>query len=223
MKKWGLFHKFAVVILVVGLFPMFVLSVFVSNGMMTRLEESVQDNYEQAVFYVDSSLENIFSTYNEITKTIYQYAPSMGKGWSELPSDNLRQVLNGECFDPKRMRTERNNEMEEVLLKNLQNVDSYIYAAHFVGFDEKKEKLDFHYSARNTFFKDEKKFEEVVGWENWDRNSKKLLVVPPHINSYYNQGQNVVFSLARNYFDTRGSVGRENMWEPFFLILILQG
>lgn len=80
MKNLGLFHKFAIVILVVGLFPMFVLSVFVSNGMMKRLEESVQDNYEQAVFYVESSLENIFSSYNEITKTMYQYTPSMGKG-----------------------------------------------------------------------------------------------------------------------------------------------
>lgn len=112
---------------------------------------------------------------------------------------------------------DRNSEVEEVLLKNMQNVDSYIYAAHFVGFDEKEEKLDFHYSARNTFFKDEKKFEEIVGRENWDRNSKKLQIVPPHVNSYYNQGQNVVFSLARNYFDTRGSVGREKYVGTLFL------
>lgn len=219
MRNLGLFYKFAGVILIVGLFPMLILATFVSNKMMKQYEESVRSNYEQAVAYLGSSLESLLSSYNNITKTIYQYTPSYGSGRKGMIGeyDNLRQVLDGVGLEPEQMELNRESEMEEGFLKNLQGVDAYIYAVHFVGLDSSGKQLDFHYSARNTYFRDESDFETSMGWENWDQNSKNLIVVPTHLNSYYNEGRNPVFTLARNYFDLRGSVGNERYRGTVFL------
>ena len=55
----NLYHKFALAMILLGLFPMLVLSTFMMNHMLKEYRNSLAQNYEQAAIHISSSVENM--------------------------------------------------------------------------------------------------------------------------------------------------------------------
>ena len=206
----NLYHKFALAMILLGLFPMLVLSTFMMNHMLKEYRNSLAQNYEQAAIHISSSVENMLSVYNNASKSVYSYEPGSQKQGMDYSSgfDNVRQILTGEIYDPQERSSQRESEMR-LFLQNIENMDGYLYAVHFLADSEETGKLTFHFSRRNTFFNNEDKFYQAMDYGNWDKTSKNLLLVPTHKADYYNGMSSDVFTVARNYFDIRGEIGRE--------------
>lgn len=120
--------------------------------------------------------------------------------------DNLRQILSGEGYDSGEREEKRAGDMAD-FLEYVESVDSYISGTHFIVDNEALGRMDFHYSAYSTFFKDEERFEEAVRLEGLDKSSNQMMLVPTHATGYFSGLSAPVFTVARNYFDLRGEVG----------------
>lgn len=216
--KLNMYQKFAVAIAALGLFPMLIFSAVIVNIMLENYRKSLQANYEQAAIHVSSSVENMLSVYNNASKMVYQYKFGAEGGVQDSSSDydNLRQVLTGEGYEPEQAESQREREMR-LFLDNVENVDGYVYAVHFLADSEETGQLSFHYSLRNTFFQDEALFTDSVGYGDWDRESRMLQLIPTHETDYYHGYSGTVFTVARNYFDLRGPIGREKYVGTLFL------
>ncbi len=221
-RKLNLYQKFALAMIALGLFPMLILSTFLINTMLESYRQSLQANYEQAAIHVSSSVENMLSVYDNALKMAYQYnfgAEALYEDYSNY--DNLRKVLTGEIYGIQERKKQREKEMQQ-FLKNVENTDGYIYAAHFLADGKDTGPLSFHFSLRNTFFKDEQAFYDSVNYKDWDRTSKKLQLTAPHETTYYNGFYKTVFTAARNYYDLRGAVGKESYVGTLFLDVDLE-
>ena len=217
-RKWSLYQKFALVMILLGLFPMLILSTFIVNRMMEGYRQSMEANYEQAAIHMSSSVENMLVSYDSASKTAYQY--NFGSNTTVLEygssNDNLRQVLTGELYAPETLSVQREKEMD-AFLEGIENTDAYIFAAHFLTDHEQIGQLSFHLSLRSTYFKDEEKFQEIVQFQGWDKESKKLQLIPTHATEYFNGMKTQVFTVARNYFDLRGPIGKEKYVGTVFI------
>lgn len=217
-KKLNLYEKFVLVMIALGLFPMLILSTFILNSMLASHKESLRANYEQAAIHISSSVENMLTVYDNASKLAYQYHNgSAGAGTGIISDyDNLRQILAGENYEPDGLEEQRAQDMAQ-FLKNVESVDGYIYAAHFLARNQETGDLSFHFSLRNTFFKDEERFIETMGYGQWDRTTKKLVLIPTHETDYFNGLNQTVFTVARNYFDLRGVIGQEKYVGTLFV------
>ena len=202
-KKKGnlnLYHKFALAMILLGLFPMLVLSTFMMNTILEEYESALSENYKQAAIHISSSVENMLSVYNSASKAVYSYEPGTqteNPGYS-VGYDMLRRVLTGEIFAYEDRDSEREEEMR-LFLQNIENTDGYIYAVHFVAEIPEIGRRSFHFSRRKTFFQDEEAFYDSMGYEEWDTGSKNLMLIPTHKTEYYNGVKDDVFTVARNY------------------------
>lgn len=216
--KLNLYQKFVLVMIALGLFPMLILSTFIFNSMLDSHKESLRANYEQAAIHISSSVENMLTVYDNASKLAYQYHyGSAGSAAGMINDyDNLRQILAGEIYEPEKRNELRSQEMVQ-FLKSVESVDGYIYAAHFLAQNQEMGDLSFHFSLRNTFFKDEERFKQAVNYEKWDKASKNLMLIPTHETDYFNGLNQTVFTVARNYFDLRGAIGREKYVGTLFV------
>ena len=219
----NLYYKFTLAMILLGFFPMFILATFMSNNMLDEYRGALVANYEQAAFHFSSSVENMLSVYDSIAKYIYQYDVGAWDGGADYADhyDSLRRVLAGEIYDGQDGDALREREIR-LFLQNLESMDGYVYAAHFVTESEEIGSQRFHFSYRNTFFKDEEIFLERIGYEDWDRESRKLILLPVHGTDYYNGMNNDVFTVARNYYDLRSGVGKEKYVGTLFLDIDIQ-
>ncbi len=214
----SLYHKFALAMILLGLFPMLVLSTFTMNHMLEEYRSALSANYEQAAIHISSSVENMLTVYDSASKSAYQYNFGIQNGPADYSSsyNNLRQILTGEIYEPEGRDFQREMDMR-LFLQNVENMDGYIFAVHFASDNEETGELFFHFSHRNTFFKDKGLFLEYMDYENWDRDSKSLILLPAHKTDYYNGLIRDVFTVARNYYDLRGVVGKEKYVGTLFL------
>ena len=205
----SLYYKFTLAIIVIGLVPVVILSTFLANRMIEEYRKALRSNYEQAADYVAGSLETMLDTYNTASKMPYNYSYSIREGYvvkDYLYFDNLRQILSGEGYDSGEREEKRAGDMAD-FLEYVESVDSYISGTHFIVDNEALGRMDFHYSAYSTFFKDEERFEEAVRLEGLDKSSNQMMLVPTHATGYFSGLSAPVFTVARNYFDLRGEVG----------------
>lgn len=95
--------------ILLGLFPMLVLSTFMMNHMLKEYRNSLAQNYEQAAIHISSSVENMLSVYNNASKSVYSYEPGSQKQGMDYSSgfDNVRQILTGEIYDPQERSSQR--------------------------------------------------------------------------------------------------------------------
>lgn len=208
MKHFNLYHKFALTIILLGLLPILLLTTFIANKMIRNYSRALSIQYEQASEYVLSSMESVLDNYNTISQMPYFYNMGVGKGAdSYLSFDHFRKILTGEEYEPETMEADRQRDMQS-FLQYLQSVDNYINSVHVIAPQGNGKNLAFHYSVYNSFFSDEEKFEELVTYETLDTENKKLILIPPHTTAYYYGNQEQVFTIARNYFDLRGPVGK---------------
>lgn len=205
-RNLSLYQKFALVIICVGLIPMGFLSTVMMDRMLKEYGSSLEANYEQAVSYVSIGLDNMLESYNDVSKMLcyYSYSSEGSTPLNYMPFNNPRRLLYGdgqEGYTPQ-MRRQR----MDAFLRNVQSVDFSIVACHFIA-DNSHLQESFHYSARNTFLRDEDLFRQRLQFENLDRTSKKRMLFPSHASDYYTQSAEFVFTVGRNYFDLAQTVG----------------
>lgn len=222
-RKLNLYQKFVLVMIALGLFPMLILSTFVVNSILDSHRESLRANYEQAAFHIASSVDNMLTAYDNASKLTYQYnyGTTGVTAWSISNYDNLRRVLTGEIYAPEEREEQRSQDMAQ-FLQGVENVDSYIYAVHFLTQNPETGQLSFHFSLRNTFFRDEERFVQYMGYGDWNEASKKLILIPTHETDYFNGLNQRVFTVARNYFDLRGAIGQEKYVGTLFVDVDLE-
>lgn len=207
LQNMTLFQKFVMVIILVGLIPMLILTFFISNKMIQDYREALRVQYEQAAFYVGNSIETMLDSYNTISKMSYYYNYGNELVVNDYRTfDNLRQIVHGVDYAPEERELQREKDMGN-FLRYVEGADGYLVAAHFVGEDEKGKEVNFHYSSYTGYFIDEDLFEKEIGYENIDKTSNKVLLLPTHDTVYYSGINEPVFTVARNYFDIRGEVG----------------
>lgn len=217
LKHFNLYHKFALTMILLGLLPMLLLTTFIANKMIRDYTKALSIQYEQASEYVLSGMETVLDSYNTISQMPYFYNLGVGNGAdSYLSFDHFRKILTGEEYEPESMEADRQRDMQG-FLQYLQSVDSYINSVHVLSSGNGNEELAFHYSVYNTFFKNEEKFEELVEYDTLDKDNKKLMLIPPHTTAYYYGNPEQVFTVARNYFDLRGPVGKTPYVATLFL------
>lgn len=210
-KKWkelGLYHKFSLTIIIVGLIPMLLLTTYISRSMIQDYRKALEIQYEQATNYMADSIENMLKSYNSVSKMPYYYnMSSYGSTYSSYMSfDYFRKIVYGEIYSEETMQQQRKADMED-FLQYLGNLDSSIVCLHFIGKDLNGEKIDFHKAMDGTYFNNKALFEQLVDYENLQHESNKLILIPPHNSAYKNGIDREVFSVARNYFDLRGNAG----------------
>ncbi|MCR5715404.1 MAG: sensor histidine kinase, partial [Lachnospiraceae bacterium] len=205
LQNLSMYKKFALAILSLGLIPMLVIFPLLIRQAMTGNLQSIRSNYEQATGHISSTTENALSVYDNVSKIMYQYTGSenaLNVGQYYVYFDLFRQVL----LLPQQ---ERKAEVES-FLRSLDQVDAYIYAVHFLtDADAPIGQEDFHYSYRRTYFENLERFQEVMGWESVDRTAKNLMLIGAHETDYYSGTSDQVFTVARNYYDLRGVIGKE--------------
>ena len=217
-KSFSLYQKFAGTMILFGLVPMLVLTTLITNNMIRDYREALKMQYEQAAGYVSTSLVSNLDSYNNISKMPYYYNISAyGTTYmSYMSFDNFRKIIYGEIYSEDSMESERKADMEN-FLDYLGSMDGFIDCTHFIAEDLDGNKLDFHYGTNGTYFKDEALFEEYIDYEHMDRENKKLMLIAPHNNDYINGIHELQITLARNYFDLRGSVGNTPYVGTLFL------
>lgn len=208
--RLGMFHKFALVIIISGLVPMVILVTVLFRTMLEQYRQVVTDTYEQAVISVESRFDNMLTSYNTITKMPYYYNFSSNEtAVNYMTFDNFRQIVYGIGYDPENMEERRKADME-AFLRNLMNTDMYIKSAHFVGQDLNGNEISFHVNVRNNYMGSKELFYKAVGREQLDKTSRKMMIYPIHKDTYISSSMpSDVFTVARNYYDLRGSI--ENM------------
>ena len=124
----NLYHKFALAMILLGLFPMLVLSTFMMNHMLKEYRNSLAQNYEQAAIHISSSVENMLSVYNNASKSVYSYEPGSQKQGMDYSSgfDNVRQILTGEIYDPQERSSQRESEMR-LFLQNIETESQFFF------------------------------------------------------------------------------------------------
>lgn len=215
--RWNLYQKFTLVIICIGLVPMGVLSTVIMNRMFKEYGESLKANYEQAATYINSGIDNMMDSYNDISKMPYYYNYSSEGSFqvNYMSFDNLRKILYGGEHEEAVLEEARKKEMD-AFLRNVQSVDSSIEACHFVV-DEEIVKSPFHASRRNTFLKSERIFGERLRLAELDQASKQMILIPTHPMDYYNRATNQVFTVGRNYFDLTKAVGNTTYIGTLFI------
>ncbi len=203
----NLYQKFCLVIILLGLFPMLILSTVIMNRMFKEYGSSISTNYEQAASYVNDSINDMMEMYNGISKMPYYYNYS-SEGefqYNYMSFDNLRQIIYGIGVEPEKIEETRRNNMN-VFLNNVLVVDGSIMGVHFIANDREDNRIAFHksYSGMQNVT-EETAFEEKMGLI--DKTSKQMIMIPTHKNDYFLMQNSDVFTVARNYFDLTGVVG----------------
>lgn len=157
----NLYQKFALAIIVLGILPMSLVANFLVRNMTTQYQKALEANYEQAAEHCSSSLENLISVYDNVSKMIYDYNHSTGSAFSGQAwnTDSLRQVISGEIYDKANADAARSQDMTQ-FLRSLTGMDNYIYAAHFTADAGDGKTVSFHFSPRSTYFTNEELFEK---------------------------------------------------------------
>ena len=99
------------------------------------------------------------------------------------------------------------DECERELLKFLRPSFIYRYfdisvkGTHFISEDG-----DYHVDRINTYISDKQSFNDIIMTDVYDSSSKNLMLYPPHDTHYFPGNIATTFTVARNYFDTTGSI-----------------
>ena len=216
----SLYQRFALLMILAGILPMLILSTFIANHMVENYRIAIEDEYRQATGYISNSLQTLLGSYNTILKLPYSYDMPTGEISASQSFDNFRQMLDRENGNGQ-FSSSLEDDMN-IFLKYVANVDSNIYAVHFVGRDSSNLLLDFHYSNYSTYFRGITQFLEQIRYDSLDQASNELILIPPHSFSYFGHSNETVVTLARNYFDLRGEVGTRTYVGTLFLDIRIQ-
>lgn len=199
MRLWGrkftsIFVKFSASFILVGLIPLFALSLFSVNTFTGYVERYTTGNLQQMVLYMSYNLNSAFNQYNEVSKLMYT---GRYEGYVESSSQN---------------QTYNVNELEQInsipvdsFLKTVLYSDTYISSVYFVR--ESDGKLYYQEKENKGLAA------ELLPHEEWREqmsgNPSKLAIFPTHSDGYFPTSDRKVFTIGRNLIDISGRVTAE--------------
>lgn len=213
IRNQSLYRKFALAILSLGLIPVFVIFPILAGRTVRGNVTAAELNYRQAASHANRSVETILSSYDSTTKLLYQYNGANTTDnlyYNYGRYDTIRQILTDENLQ------NRNSGML-LFLHLVGNTDPGILGVHFVADSEQTGRQDYHAVTGSAYFTDEETFLEEVGYGTLDRTSHSLILCHLHEPGYYSTGGQSVITVARNYFDIRGAVGKEKYIGTLYL------
>ena len=191
--RQSLFLKFSLAFLTVGLIPLFVLSFLSLNQFTDQIERHTINNFRQMVLYMSKNAEDIFSSYNEISKVMYY-----STGDKKSPFDtSLVQTLN----DTHPI----NGAVIDEFLKTVLYSDRYIQNVIFV---RSEDGAVFYDSRSSKVLDPNEPFPPVIWRYALESEPKKMAAFAPHLEIYFGSSRQVV-TFSRNLIDTSGRLGKE--------------
>jgi two-component system sensor histidine kinase YesM len=190
-KFTSIFVKFAGAFILVGLVPLFTLSLFSVNTFTGYVERYTTGNLQQMITYMSYNLNTAFDEYNEVSKLMYT-----GKYEGFIESSSQNQTYNVDELE------QINNIPINSFLKTVLYSDNYISSVYFVR--ERDGKL--YYQERENRGMDE----ELLPYKKWlgqmRAHPSKVAIFPTHADDYYLSSERKVFTIGRNLIDISGKV-----------------
>ncbi len=218
--------KFAVCIMLVGIFPVGLVATVMQSHMVETYLDRLQITYEEALSYVSYAVEARLDSYNELSKFCYYYDYSSAGSfdYDYRKYDNLRLILTGEAFPEESDPSERIRQEVELFLYYLNKTDPNIETAHFLYAPEGEEPVIFHRGNYSNRLFDDRDFLQEFSVDALDRESRQMLIYPTHSFGYvhFTDGTRQVLTVARNYFDLTRAVGKERYVGTLFIDLNLR-
>ncbi|WP_334073914.1 cache domain-containing sensor histidine kinase [Paenibacillus sp. A14] len=193
-KFTGIFVKFAGAFILVGLIPLFALSLFSVNTFTGYVQRYTTGNLQQMIMYMSYNLNTSFNQYNEVSKLMYT-----GKYEGFVDSSSQNQTYNVNELE------QINNIPIDSFLKTVLYSDNYISSVYFVR--ERDGKL--YYQEKENRGMDA----ELLPYKAWLRqmrdNPSKVAIFPTHADDYFFTSQRKVFTIGRSLIDISGKVTAE--------------
>ncbi|SDG10223.1 two-component system, sensor histidine kinase YesM [Fontibacillus panacisegetis] len=190
-KFTSIFVKFATSFILVGLIPLFALSLFSMNAFTGYVERYTTANLQQMVLYMSYNLNSAFDQYNEMSKIMYT-----GRYEGFVESASLNQTYNVNELE------QINNIPIDSFLKTVLYSDPYISSVFFVR--ESDEKIYFQDKGNRGLDS------SLLPYRDWRRqmngNPSKVAIFPTHSTDYYWDSKGNAFTVGRNLIDISGKV-----------------
>jgi len=190
----SIFFKLSAAFILVGLVPLFALSLFSVQTFSSYVVRYTTSNLQQMVLYMSYNLDTAFRQYDDISKLMYT---GRYEGFSEQMSRN---------------QTYNVNELEQInatpidsFLKTVLYSDTYITAAYFTR--ESDGKLYYQDRENHALQSD---LLPIKQWQaDMAAQPNRLAIFPAHADLYFAGSKRDVFTVARNLIDTSGTLTRE--------------
>lgn len=186
------FTKFFVAFLIIGLIPLFALSVFSLQTFTGHVQQYTENNLRQMSLYLSYNINNVFTDYNEVSKLMYT-----GR------YEGFRNSIN---------QTHSVNELEQIndmpidgFLKMILYSNSHIKGAFFVR--EMDGKIYYQTRGNTPLLLDE--FPVDVWLAPLIDEPNRLAIHPTHADNYYFYNGDHVMTFGRNLIDTTAPLRRE--------------
>ena len=187
-----IFVRFTIIAILLGLLPMILVVIGLFSAMGNQFTRVMSGNYLQMVSALEDRFENSFKNYDSLTKLTYYYS---------TPTDNVFSIKNFYSTAFKDVLDRGNTSNVEAFLNNILNFDSSLKGTHFIS-----EVGDYHVDRVNTYISDKQSFNDIVMTDIYDPSSRNIMLYPPHDTHYFPGNIATTFTVARNYFDTTGSI-----------------
>ncbi|WP_438351532.1 sensor histidine kinase [Paenibacillus sp. FA6] len=210
----SIFVKFSASFILVGLIPLFALSLFSVQTFSSYVERYTTSNLQQMVLYMSYNINSAFNQYNEISKLMYT---GRYEGYVESATMNQRYNVN---------ELEQINTIPiDAFLKTILYSDSFIRSVYFVR--EMDEKIYYQEKQSKGLTLD------LLPFRDWKQEMStspaKMGIFPPHPELYYMGSNKNVITIGRNLIDISGPLTQEpkvvgtlffdidtDMFNPFF-------
>ncbi len=190
----SIFVKFSAAFLLVGLIPLFALSLVSLQTFEGHVQKYTVNNLRQMSVFMSYNLNNMFLKYNEISKFMYT---GRYEGYSS--SDTMNQLIN--VNTKEQINTMPINAFLQLIVSN----DRYIRSAYFVRSMDRK--LYFQTKEAEAFLPDSLPIDE---WMAQLRDQPThLAIVPTHPDFYFFDSSRHVMTFGRNLIDTSGNLARQ--------------
>lgn len=195
-RRFGIFQKFTLIALIVGLLPMTLVVVVLINQMSESFSAIARENYLQMATSVQERADAVFASADEVSRMPYYYSfEGMDGGY--LSADSFRSIL-------ETAGDEEREDAVEVFLTNIMRSSNNIRGAHFVS--AAGDGWSHHRDNLGNPLANPALFAQAVSLSEADLGTRNLTLRPPHSESYFAGNISTCFTVGRNYFDVRGDV-----------------
>lgn len=194
-RLWNsVFVKFSIAFILVGIIPLFALSMFSLQTFTGHVERYTTNNLQQMSLFMSYNVNNVFTKYNELSTLMYT---GRYEGSVETYTQNQSFNVNEE---------EQINAVPiEAFLLNILHSDPHIRSTFFVRTIDGKL---YSQTKESTGFLPERL--PIEAWmEPLMKMPNKLAIAPTHPNDYYFNSSRQVMTIGRNLIDISGPVTNE--------------
>ena len=186
--KNSVFVKFSAAFILVGMIPLFALTIFSLQTFTGHVERYTVSNLKQMTMYLGYNIDNAFRDYNEITKLMYTN--------NVAESSRTNQTMNVDVYE------QINQIPMQDFLNTILHSDQHIRTVYFVRASDGKLYFETRESAALM--------PERLPLENWLRplrdEPNDLAIHLTHPADYFHRLDRQVMTLGRNLIDISGPV-----------------